>query len=328
MKSISRFIFLFALGITFQPAHGQGNSSTKGFVPANWTLLRQADGDLNGDSTPDALLLLEGPAPAKTRTMKVLLRSGNTYALAEEGDKAIPEATVVELDPVTGVRIDKGMIIISYAIPARKLDMVQKYKHQNGTFFLAEANQKGSEGTKSYEVNYDLVTGKMTITKKDSADPAGNSSVTQDRKMPSLPPLSQFDPLPFIGFFDLAGRSDAKPMQASQEPASDRIVVTEEEMQAVELTTVTGTLDNIAVASNCVTLVFSCGTFGAADQQLTLRERIVWQKLTIKEGTVTKLNPQYKGKAFSISYSVKRGTPCGASAETDVKVVEMFSLVE
>lgn len=326
MKSAFSLILLGALWITVQPVYGQG-TSTKGFVPANWTLLRQVDGDLNGDGTSDALLVLEGPAPAKTRTMKVLLRTGNTYALAEEGDKAIPEATFADLDPATGVRIDKQMIIVAYTVLERKLGVVQKYKHQNGTFFLAEASQKGSEGTKSYDVSYDLVNGKMTITKKDSANPAGNSSITQDRKMPSLPPLSQFDPLPFIGFFDLAGRSDAKPMQAPKEPAQERIVVTEEEMTP-ELTTVTGTLDNLSVTNDCVTLVFSCGTFGTADYQLSLRERIVWQKLTIKEGTVTKLNPQYKGKEFSISYHMKRSTPCGASGEADVKFVEMFSAVE
>lgn len=326
MKTICYPILAFFLLIASLPAFSQSPPS-KAFISAGWTLLHQVDGDLNGDASADALLLLEGPAPAKTRLLKVLTKNATGYVLAAEADKAIPEATMVELDPATGLRIENGVIIVSYSVPMRKLNAQYKYKLQGSSFVLIEANQQGSDGTKSYDINYNMITGKMTTSKKDTANPAGNSSVTQDRKMPSLPPLNQFDPVQFMGFFELAGKSDAKPMQANpQAQSSDVIVVTEEEMQATELTSASATLDNVIVTGDCVNLVFSGNLiFNAAEQKLTLRERIVWQKLTVKEGAVTKLNPAYKGKQFSISYSTNRGVPCGGSAETDVKIVEMFS---
>lgn len=327
MRAFPVFLFFCLVSTTLL---AQTSKSTKNFIPANWKLLQQADGDLNNDGIADAVLLVENTLANKTggntRVIKVLLKSEPVYVLTVEADKAIPDHDPnMIVDVSNALKIEKGLLVITFQTPATNTTFVQYYKYKDKNFVLVRAAQSETQGSKTSAVDFDMVAGQMIIDKKDSSNPTANPQSIQERKMPSLPGIKEFDPAMYMGFFKMLASSNAQPMKPQGTNDSETIVVTEAEMNIGEKTQALVTLDDASM-DNCLHIIFSQEDYGSAEINLTLRERLLWKELTIKEGTTVKVNPKYKGKDFEIVYTEKKGIACGSSAEQTIRVIEQFSL--
>lgn len=199
MKKLLYFLLMPMLVGFTTSIHAQDAST---LVPQGWKLLKQVDGDLNKDGMADAVLLISNPVVneegRKPRAVAVLFKEKASYKLQYVADKPIPDdGPGIVVNPANALKIENGFLILQYSGQAEdaSLEVTSKFTYQNNDLFLILVTQKGKEGTKSYSSEYDLLASKITIDKKDTANSAGDGKTTQDRpKMPSLPPLMEFDP--------------------------------------------------------------------------------------------------------------------------------------
>jgi hypothetical protein len=216
MKNAVLLIAIFVIALFSISSSAQINPATKNFIPEGWKLLQQADGDLNKDAVPDAVLLIEEIAAdasgAHARSLLVLLRNQNQqYDLAVQAEKAVPPAGAsigAKIDPTKGVRIEKGILLTNFTAQTEageKLDVTYTYRYQNNDFYLVGAIQKGISGTLTYTSDYNASTGNLIVERTDSANPE-LKNFNEVREMPDIP-LSGFDPGMMVFFLSAKAKS-------------------------------------------------------------------------------------------------------------------------
>lgn len=123
---LAPFVVAATLSLTHPAGAAQPEDTWKDWVPGGWKLILSAVGDLDGDGTPDAVLVIEKDDPANRkandglgerqlnfnpRTLRVLLRSGHGYREAARSERFLPTAGSDDnpclLDPL----IDGGVTV-------------------------------------------------------------------------------------------------------------------------------------------------------------------------------------------------------------------------
>ena len=205
------------------PASG---AAAEAFVPPGWRLEYRADGDLNKDGKPDAVLVLRDDDPANIidndglgpdrfdtnpRMLVVLFAQSSGYSVALEDHTLIPRADNPVMDDYLegeeAVQVRRGAFTVglhSWASAGTwyTSGTTFTFRHQNGCFRLigydsTEAHRASGETTDT-SVNY--VTGKATVEYGNfsSDDPAENVVArVKSKTLPCLQDIGSgfdFDP--------------------------------------------------------------------------------------------------------------------------------------
>ncbi len=134
MKTYLIFLWLFLSGMLFSQTIPSKGKSIGDFVPANWKIFQQAEGDLNKDEKPDAVLIIENTNPdlifvnedsgnsqinLNSRYLLILFQTDNGYELMELNKTFLPSEGNVEepclIDPLMegGIEIKKGSLLLT-----------------------------------------------------------------------------------------------------------------------------------------------------------------------------------------------------------------------
>jgi len=179
------------------PAIPKTGKSLKDFVPASWTVLKQAQGDLNKDSLPDLAVVLKSGAEDReegggAETPRLLLILFGTkaggYTLAASSEKAVlcKGCGGVFGDPFAQLGIERGALVIEhYGGSSERWGHTHRWRYQNGDFFLIGLTTRSDDTrTGASEVkDENLVTGVRVV---DRTDVDGKSTKTHER-VPAKP---------------------------------------------------------------------------------------------------------------------------------------------
>lgn len=184
------------------PALPAAGRTAEAFVPKGWKVLGRAEGDLNQDGRPDAVLVLasrledtdqedphdEDEAVAQ-RPLLVLLREadGTLRRAALHPDLVLcKRCGGVFGDPFAEVAVQRGAIVLShYGGSSERWSHVHRFRLQDGGWFLigrTSGTRHNLTGV-SREVDENLLTGRVVET---SEDEKGRVSVRR-RKAPRAP---------------------------------------------------------------------------------------------------------------------------------------------
>jgi len=171
------------------PAIAQSAKDITSFVPANWTTLGKAEGDLNGDKLPDAAMVLKGNSKKFVTSNKALgvenydtnprmlliifkdAKSGG-YTLAEKNYNFIPIPDQPIMDePFQDISIKSGILQFDFTwftgIGGTTLNTSYKFRYQNNQFALIGADSCNSDrnaGNVSTH-SFNFLTKKVKISK-------------------------------------------------------------------------------------------------------------------------------------------------------------------
>jgi hypothetical protein len=150
-----------------------------GFVPAGWTLIKNADGDLNKDGLSDVAGVLERkteiPDPAGDGPPRILFvafqKPGGGYRLSVQANRAILRSGEGGAfgDPFELVKVERGSLHVSfYGGSSERWSYTYQFRFQNGAWFLIGVTTQTSRTDGSDEGTYEdfnLLTGRMrTVT--------------------------------------------------------------------------------------------------------------------------------------------------------------------
>jgi len=147
-----------------------------GFVPAGWTLIKNADGDLNKDGLADVVGVLESktetpPDPAGDGPPRILFvafqKPGGGYRLSVQANKAILRSGEGGAfgDPFELVKVERGSLHVSfYGGSSERWSNAYQFRFQNGGWFLIGVTTQTSRTDGSDEgifEDFNLLIGKM-----------------------------------------------------------------------------------------------------------------------------------------------------------------------
>lgn len=203
-------MFVFGLGTAHAgitaPALAKSGKSLKDFVPAGWKILKQAEGDLNKDNVPDAVLVIASlqedsnteDAVEAPRPLLILFKQADgSFVLSGSH----PDFILCKMcggvfgDPLDNVMIERGTVVVShYGGSNQKWGSTHRFRFQDGDWYLigqTEMNHHGITG-EHHETDKNLVTGDLIVTNTDDK----GKTVTKKTKAPKapLPKLSQVAP--------------------------------------------------------------------------------------------------------------------------------------
>jgi hypothetical protein len=308
MKHLHWLLLLAGLAATAQDQHPTGTKKT--LVPAGWTVVEEASGDLNQDGIDDAALVIEGPASneedEKPRALLVLLKDkgmNDLYTQASRSDKVILGSQLGGAlgDPLANLVIEKGVLRIDFYGGSReKWSTTHRYwyKAADQSVYVIGATYTIEADTYQETYDYNISTGNIIITRQDNTKGAAKKVTNRMNKI-MRPTLESFDP-------------DA--VWAILMPASLGVKTTSCLLQSIE-------------NSDCIHYFFDCGDFANPDLYLDEASHNLWYNLVVeKEPGDMKVNPYYHGKAFEITYLLKTGAGCYGSGERKVPLVIGFKL--
>lgn len=215
MRHILTFILTFYFGVS----HGQDFSypsikstgqSVTDFVPAGWTILDSAYGDLNKDGSKDAAIViqhrdsvslvnsLEDTVLTQPRILILLFKNSanNKFTLIEQSNSFIlmHDNSIMD-DPYQGINIDKGILKIDFHLLYNmgswySTSSTYKFRFDRTTFVLIGADLSTiHRATLDYEdYSFNFLTKKRSYTKGN--DQSGKKQTT--RKILSLTSLKTF----------------------------------------------------------------------------------------------------------------------------------------
>lgn len=288
-------------------AGAQNTVGTKrSFIPPNWTLFKEAEGDLNKNSLVDVALIIENNTPhgdlGKERALLVLLRNGgvaDSYMQVCRADHAIlsSESGGMLGDPFSRMEIKKNVLRIDFeGGSADKWTTTHRYRYQQGIFVLIGATYTSDYNGKTEIYDYNVNTGKIIVTKKDLANKA-NSVQNLVHKI-RTPALDDFQP-DAIWAILMPGNYAKKSICVLQDVG----------------------------IGDCAHIIFDCGDFGNAGVYLDEASEALWHDLGIEpqDGDI-QVNPKYKGKAFEITYAEVTGLRCQEQGEAPYQMIVGFTI--
>ena len=297
---------LFILFVLTLTARGQRTVGTKqSFVPPNWKLFEEADGDLNKDSIDDVALIIENQTPhgdeGKDRVLLILFhtsKNADSYMPASRAEHAILSSESGGLlgDPFSRMEIKKNVLRIDFeGGSADKWATTHRYRFQDGAFHLIGATFKADYYGKTDVYDYNVSTGKIIVTKKDPANKAYNSVTNLVHKI-KPPVLDYFSPDAIWAI--LMPRDYAKVSTCVLQDSG---------------------------FGDCSHIIFDCGDFGNAEVYLDEASEALWYDLSVEpqDGDI-QVNPKYKGKTFEITYAEATGVRCEEQGEAPYQLVVGF----
>jgi hypothetical protein len=203
MKIIVSLLFLLAVGTAparaeiAAPLLARSGKTLKDFVPAGWKVLKQAEGDLNKDGVPDAVLALASiqedasaeEAMEAPRPLLILLKQADgSFVLSGSH----PDFILCKMcggvfgDPLEGVKIERGTVVVThYGGSNQKWGTTHRFRFQDGDWYLigqTEMSRNGLTG-EHHETDKNLVTGDVIETDTDEK----GKTVTKKSKPPKAP---------------------------------------------------------------------------------------------------------------------------------------------
>lgn len=134
MKLTFTFLIMILSGIIFAQTVPATGKSVNDFVPKNWKIIKQVQGDLNKDRKEDVVLVIEENNPENIikneglgsselnlnpRTLLIIFKTQNGYELKEMNKTFIPKENDEEspclMDPLVegDIQINKGVLLLS-----------------------------------------------------------------------------------------------------------------------------------------------------------------------------------------------------------------------
>ena len=190
MRGLICTLIFFALSVTpvsagFDYPKLPSEGATVGdLVPEGWKLMVEANGDLDKDGRDDVAAIIEWTeavrherncgkkgydSHAAPRILLIALAGDDGYRLAESDSGVVLRSDEggVWGDPFQSLEIARGTVVLShYAGSAWRWGMVQRFRFQNGGWYLIGHTESShhtvSEQTSEYD--YNLSTGKVAIT--------------------------------------------------------------------------------------------------------------------------------------------------------------------
>lgn len=184
------------------------------FVPKGWTIMGEAEGDLNGDKQKDIVLVIKGndpkfitkhdflgtnPFDTNPRMLAILFRENDGYKLVQQSNSFIAMADYPTMsEPFQAVTIKNGVLQFDFEMfmSAGGWGMSNqnyKFRYQNGKFELIGADKTDAQRNtgETNSRSYNFVTGKVKIT-------SGNFESNKEKVTWKTykKPLQTFDTLP------------------------------------------------------------------------------------------------------------------------------------
>ncbi|HYF30521.1 MAG TPA: hypothetical protein VD993_05345 [Chitinophagaceae bacterium] len=197
MKPFFTCLLLLAAGLVYgqaftYPAIQQKATRLEDFVPANWTLMDYATGDLNKDKLKDAAMVLEyrdsiqivkatkDTVITQPRMLLIVFKDSTDeyYYVAEQSQSFIQNHdNPIMSDPFEGIYINKGILQIDFSFFASMGSWYMsgtsyKFRYQQGEFVLIGADKHSiHRGSLDYEeYSYNFLTKKRSLTKGNEGD--------------------------------------------------------------------------------------------------------------------------------------------------------------
>ena len=187
------------------------------FIPPNWKLMGKATGDLNGDKTQDAVLVVQGTYPefvqkndglgsgefdTNPRMLIILLKNSaqNNYELVEQSKTFIimPDSPRMT-EPFQSVKFAGGVLQLDFEIfySAGSWGTSQasyKFKQINGEFALIGADKTESmrNSGETETRSYNFLTNKMSVTTGNFSKAAKAKTKWKTYKIAKLKTLRTF----------------------------------------------------------------------------------------------------------------------------------------
>lgn len=203
MRHILTFILTFYFGVSYgqnfsYPSIKSTGQSITDFVPAGWTILDSAFGDLNKDGIKDAAIViqhrdsismvnsLDDTVLTQPRILIVLFKSAanNKFTLTEQSNSFIlkHDNSIMD-DPYQGITIDKGILKIDFHLFYNmgswySTSSTYKFRFDRKTFVLIGADLSTiHRATLDYEdYSYNFLSKKRSYTKGN--DQSGTKKTT------------------------------------------------------------------------------------------------------------------------------------------------------
>ncbi|HQQ96445.1 MAG TPA: hypothetical protein PLX35_04245 [Cyclobacteriaceae bacterium] len=298
MKSLVGIVILTVINSMAWAQYESGKKQS--FIPAGWSILAEASGDLNKDSLVDLAVIVENPEEGdygKPRALLILLKAGKTgdnYNLSCRSDQAILASGMGGTlgDPFTSMEIKNGVLRIDFDGGSREtFSTTHRYRYKDGAFYPIGATYTATDGPVSETFDYNISNGNIIVTKKDASNKANNKITRRLQKI--IPPdLSRFDP---DAIWAILMGSGVK---------------------------VSNCVLKSAQSLPCEHLVFDCGDFGNADLYLDEASQNLWYSLHVAApADDIAPNPEYEGKVFEIRYVEKKGIRCEDEGEAPYQLV-------
>jgi hypothetical protein len=180
-------------------------------VPSGWRIEQRHDADFNGDSRPDAILVLrQGEAAVPPRTLLVALAATApaTFTAAAQNAKLIPSDPSGQIeDPLLdgGIEVRPGefdvtLVLASASGSAQTATVRYRFRWQNGCVQLVEFRRAETNRASLdiHDTTANLLTGEVTLT---SGHESGDKTTEQSRLtnlsprcLPDLPGGLDYDP--------------------------------------------------------------------------------------------------------------------------------------
>lgn len=192
MRHFLIFILTICFGVSYgqefsYPAIKKTGQSVRDFVPAGWTILDSAYGDLNKDGAKDAVIIiqhkdsillvnsLEDTVLTQPRILLILFNkpATNNYDLTEQSNSFILMHDNPTMDdPYQELTINKGILEVQFHLFYNMgswsvTNAVYKFRYQQGQFVLIGAdNSSFHRATHDFEdYSYNFLTKKRALTK-------------------------------------------------------------------------------------------------------------------------------------------------------------------
>jgi hypothetical protein len=277
------------------------NGPKKSFIPSGWTIFQEASGDLNKDSLVDVAIVIENATPdedgEKARALLILLKNNktdDTFHQACRADQVIlgSQSGGTLGDPFASMEIKRNVLRIDFYGGSReKWGTTHRYWFKGGAFYVIGATYTIETDAVTETYDYNLYIGNIIVTRKDASNKANNKTTTRQHKI-IMPELSRFDPDAIWGIL----------MNANTK-------------------TSTCVLQGAGLG-DCFHLEFDCGDFGNAVTYLDQASQALWDSLTVAApADDVAPNPDYKGKAFEITYIEKVGVRCEEQGKDKYQLV-------
>ena len=180
------------------PLSGESKES---FIPSDWEVMEEADGDLNGDNLPDIAMVIKysksdyiinsgnGPAISQPRILLILFKENgkNTYHLAAQNSSIIIESTDPTLEePFGGMEIKNRVLSLSFSFfynmgTWEVTGYKYRFRYQNGSFVLIGEDHSSfwrNGANPSEETSCNYLTGKKRTIIENSFDESSKPETT------------------------------------------------------------------------------------------------------------------------------------------------------
>jgi hypothetical protein len=187
------------------PVAISSGASIGDFIPAGWAAIDTARGDLNNDRRADYAVVLEYPRhetlvrtigsetieiEGRPRILLVLFGSADgTLTRSCQSNTLILSETEGGMmgDPLDGIEIERGTLVVAFwGGSSEKWNLTYRFRYQNKGWFMIGATSGGGNAEASYSYDYNLVTGRIDISKSNGDRDRVTRRMVKKRALPRL----------------------------------------------------------------------------------------------------------------------------------------------